>query len=409
MMPLAHPDPARPRRRAAAFAATLAALLSIGTALPAQAYSPGSIDLAFTRVASGLSRPVVVTNAGDGTNRLFIVEQDGRIKVRQPSGTISTYLDINTRVYSGGNEQGLLGLAFHPNFESNGRFYVYYTRSGGDIVIAEYRQRGSSPNTASTTERLLFTIEHSAHNNHNGGQLAFGKDGMLYAAVGDGGSGGDPNGNGQNLNTLLGKILRFSPVGDGPGDYYVPASNPFVGKTGLDLIWQYGLRNPWRFSFDPATGDLWIGDVGQESWEEVDWAMASTTGRSPGNGYNWGWSCFEGFHQYTQYRTCNPSNDRFPVAEMSSQTGSANCSVTGGYVYRGTAYPDMRGTYIFGDYCSGRVWALHADASTTATQNEFLLRDTGYNISAFGEDENGYLYLASLGTGEVFRLRDTTP
>jgi glucose/arabinose dehydrogenase len=394
-------------RRLASLATLLAGAALISAAgLSAAGYAPGSIDLAFTRVASGLTRPVYMANAGDGTHRKFVVEQDGRIRVYADNwAPLGTYLDIRSRVRSpadgGDTEQGLLGLAFHPNFEGNSRFYVNYTNINGDTIIAEYRQRTGNPNTASTSERRLLFID-QPYSNHNGGQLAFGLDGYLYVGTGDGGSSGDPGNRAQNTNSLLGKILRFNPVGPGGTGISIPSSNPFVGVSGDDRIWSYGLRNPWRFSFDRSLGDLWIGDVGQDRYEEVDWTRASRTTRlNAGRGRNYGWSCFEGRHTF---KSCNPSNDTFPVAEYSHSYG---CSVTGGYVYRGSAYPDMKGVYIFGDYCSGRIWSL--DAGGDGNQAEALLRDTGYLISSFGEDERGYLYLTSHGSGEVFRLRDTTP
>jgi glucose/arabinose dehydrogenase len=395
-------------RRLASVAALLAGTVLMSAAgLTSAGYAPGAIDLAFTRVASGLTRPVYVANAGDGTHRKFVVEQDGRIRVYADSwAPLGTYLDIRSRVRSpadgGGNEQGLLGLAFHPNFEGNSRFYVNYTDNNGNTVIAEYRQRTGNPNTASTTERRILGIG-QPYDNHNGGQLAFGIDGLLYIGTGDGGSSGDPGNRAQNItSTLLGKILRINPVESGTRAYTIPSSNPFVGVTGDDRIWSYGLRNPWRFSFDRSLGDLWIGDVGQNRYEEVDWTRASRTTRlNAGRGRNYGWSCFEGRHTF---KACNPSNDTFPVAEYSHSYG---CSVTGGYVYRGSAYPDMQGVYFFADYCSGRIWSL--DSGGDGNQAEALLRDTSYSISSFGEDERGYLYITSLGSGEVFRLRDTTP
>jgi glucose/arabinose dehydrogenase len=396
-------------RRLVGLAALLAGgLLTAGSGLASAGYEPGTIDLAFTRVASGLTRPVYVANAGDGTHRKFVVEQDGRIRVYADNwAPLGTYLDIRSRVRSpadgGDNEQGLLGLAFHPNFEGNSRFYVNYTEGDGDTVIAEYRQRSSNPNVASTGERRLLHID-QPYSNHNGGQLAFGLDGLLYIGTGDGGGSGDPGNRAQNKSSLLGKILRINPVQSGTRAYTIPSSNPFVGVTGNDLIWSYGLRNPWRFSFDRSLGDLWIGDVGQNNWEEIDWARANRTSkRNAGKGWNFAWSCREGFHTYKSCST-PPEPFRSPVAEYSHSYG---CSVTGGYVYRGSKYPDMKGVYIFGDYCSGRIWALNASATTYAQQSERLLRDTGYLISSFGEDERGYLYLVN-HSGEVFRLRDTT-
>jgi glucose/arabinose dehydrogenase len=406
-------------RQLSAGALLLAAILLASTGgLVSAGYTPGAIDLGFSRVASGLSRPVLLTHAGDGSQRRFIVEQDGRIRILTGSGVLLTtpFLDIRGRVRSpadgGGNtERGLLGLAFHPSYETNGLFYVNYTRqttsssTNGDTVIAEYHRSSTNADRASATERTVLVIN-QPYSNHNGGGIAFGPDGFLYIATGDGGSSGDPGDRAQNKSSLLGKILRINPRKTSSGrPYSVPSSNPFYGDVpGDSRIWSYGLRNPWRFSFDRTLGDLWIGDVGQNTWEEIDWSKASrTTGRNAGRGRNYGWDQWEGRHCFEDCP--NPTTGyTFPVAEYSHTYG---CSVTGGYVYRGTAYPDMQGAYIFGDYCSGRIWAVNSAGD--GNQAEVLLRDTGYMISSFGEDERGRLYLTSWSSGEVFRLRDTTP
>ena len=350
----------------------------------------------LTRVASGLKSPVFVTNAGDGSNRLFIVEQPGRILVMKNGQLLSRpFLDIRLLVAFGG-ERGLLSVAFDPDFEVNGVFVVDYTRNSGhvgDTVIARYKAaQGSDVADPASAQTLLVISQPQA--NHNGGQLAFGPDGYLYIGMGDGGAGGDtgaghaPQGNGQSLTTLLGKLLRIDVPAT--GGYTIPATNPKLGSTARREIWSYGLRNPWRFSFDRATGALYIGDVGQNAWEEIDVRPRS----SPG-GENYGWPVFEGTHTYRGGRL---SGDVKPVTQYSHASG--NCSVSGGYVYRGQKIQSMFGFYFFGDYCSGRVWTLVDFQGRWTTS---LLLDTSYLISSFGEDEAGELYLVHLG-GAVYRF-----
>jgi glucose/arabinose dehydrogenase len=337
-----------------------------------------------------LNDPVGVTNAGDGSGRLFILEQDGLIRIFQNGALLATpFLDIRDRVLSGG-ERGLLGLAFHPQYAQNGYFYVNYTNLQGNTIIARFQVSSGDPNHAdpSSEKRLIFVQQ--PYPNHNGGEVAFGPDGYLYLGLGDGGSQGDPNDHGQSLNTLLGKILRIDVDHGDP--YAIPPDNPFQGK-GKAEIWAYGLRNPWRFSFDRATGDLYIGDVGQDLWEEIDYLPAG----SPG-GTNFGWSYMEGFHTYRN-RT-PPQNLQLtpPVAEYSHQFG---CAVTGGYVYRGQELPDWQGVYLFGDYCSGNVWGL-LRSPDGSWQQEMLYQNVG-RISSFGEDEAGEIYLTDL-SGNLFQL-----
>ncbi len=347
-------------------------------------------DITLVPVVSGLNSPVYITHSGDSTNRLFIVEQSGRILIREPSSPLpTTFLDIRSKVRSGG-ELGLLGLAFHPNFEENRRFFVNYTRSqSGQIktVIAEYGATAQDPGSASPIERVLLEFD-QPFSNHNGGHLAFGPDGYLYVGTGDGGSGGDPFRQGQNRNTLLGKILRIDV--DGALPFAIPPDNPFVGEPGVrQEIWAYGLRNPWRFSFDRLTGELYAADVGQNNWEEVDLVV---------KGGNYGWNIMEGAHCFPPSQIgCNTSGLVLPIAEYGRTEGR---SVTGGYVYRGSRSTVFRGAYIFGDFASRRIWSLARSGSRWIRSEQLRSRSA---ISSFGEDEPGELYLVDY-SGTIFRL-----
>jgi glucose/arabinose dehydrogenase len=298
---------------------------------------------------------------------------------------------------SGGSEQGLLGLAFHPAYATNGRFFVDYTDAAGDTRVVEF-QVSADPDSASAIEKEILFVD-QPFSNHNGGQLAFGPDGNLYVGLGDGGSGGDPQGNGQSLGTLLGKILRLDV--DAASPYAVPTDNPFVGRAGAKgEIWSYGLRNPWRFSFDPETGAMWIGDVGQDQWEEIDMEPAAQGGR------NYGWNRMEGTHCYPPGSACSPTGLTLPVAEYEHRAG---CSVTGGFVYRGMELPELRGTYFYGDYCTGLVRSLRQVNGGPAEQRDWtpaLRRTSGgamEGLSSFGVDSRGELYLVLL-SGEIYRL-----
>ena len=335
-------------------------------------------------VAGGFDRPLDIQHAGDGSGRLFIVEQGGLIRILQNGQILEPpFLDISERVDDRGNEQGLLGLAFHPDFAGNGFFYVNYTEQGGDTVIARFTATG---NTADPNREVRLLGVQQPFPNHNGGGLAFGPDGYLYIGLGDGGSGGDPQGNGQNPKTLLGKILRIDVNSGDP--YAIPSDNPFGAE-----VFHYGLRNPWRFSFDALTGDLWIGDVGQGSWEEIDFLPAGTPG-----GINFGWNRYEGLHDYTSGD--QPENYRPPLFEYSHSEG---CSVTGGYVYRG-AMPEWQGVYFYGDFCSGKVWgALRLADASEETSVSTVLFETGAALTSFGVDESGEVYLADR-TGSILRL-----
>jgi len=362
--------------------------------------SPDKDSFKLARFVDGLQSPVYATDAQDGSGRFFIVEQIGRIRVLKNGQLLATpFLDIHSLVVSGG-ERGLLSVAFHPDFASNGVFVVNYTRASpnaadvGDTVIARYRVTPPGADVANpSTGQTLLTID-QPQPNHNGGLAMFGPDGMLYIGMGDGGSAGDlgaghaPQGNGQSLGTLLGKMLRIQVGRTGP--YTVPGDNPSLGAGTRPEIWAYGLRNPWRFSFDRATGDMYIGDVGQNVWEEIDVQPAGSAG-----GTNYGWPVWEGAHPY---RGGSLVGDTKPVADYSHAGG--NCSVTGGYVYRGTRVPSLRGFYFYGDYCSGRLWSL---VQLGGQWHASLILDTDLLISSFAEDETGELYIVDL-RGSVYRF-----
>jgi len=304
---------------------------------------------------------------------------------------IGTFMDISERIRSGG-EQGLLGLVFHPDFESNGRFFVNYTHPRGDTVVSEFGLDAAG-NGDPNSERILLTIA-QPYSNHNGGMIAFGSDGYLYIGMGDGGSGGDPHGYGQRLDTLLGKMLRIDVNSGDP--YGIPADNPYAdGNGGLPEIWSSGLRNPWRFAFDRATGGMFIGDVGQNVREEINVEPAGEGGR------NYGWNIMEADRCYDQ-SSCNRQGLTLPAASYGRDDGS--CSVTGGYVYRGSAFPDLYGGYVYSDYCSGVLWAFDAESALeTGAANAVALGESGTSPSSFGEDEAGELYLVGHG-GAVYRL-----
>jgi glucose/arabinose dehydrogenase len=341
-------------------------------------------------VADGLERPVGLFNAGDGSGRLFVLEQPGTIRIIKEGEVLPTpFLDIVDRVGSGGSEQGLLGLAFHPNYAENGHFYVNYTDRNGNTVIARFSVSDNPDQADPASEVQLLGVE-QPFGNHNGGMLAFGPDGYLYLGLGDGGSAGDPFGNAQSLSTLLGKILRID-VDDGD-PYAIPPDNPFASGGGRPEIWAYGLRNPWRFSFDLLTNDLYIGDVGQNQWEEIDFLPAG----SPG-GANFGWNYREGAHPYEGSPPAG-LNLIDPVAEYDHSQG---CSVTGGYVYRGQDLPDWSGVYLYGDYCSGLVWGL-LHLPDGSWQNARLF-ESGARITSFGQDQAGEIYLVDY-QGGIYRL-----
>ena len=347
-----------------------------------------SASIRLVPFLGGLSSPVLLTNARDGSNRRFIVEQGGVIKVLQPGATVPTvFLNITTKVLSGG-ERGLLGLAFHPQYLTNRRFFVYYTRqTDGANTVGEYHASAGDPNVADTAETVLFAIP-DPFANHNGGMIGFGPDGFLYIGTGDGGSGNDPGNRSQNINNLLGKMLRIDvDTPNGPVPYSSPPSNPFFGAIpGADEIYAYGFRNPWRWSFDRANGEPWVGDVGQNAREEIDKVVL---------GGNYGWRIWEGTScTGNDPGLCNPAGFIFPIAEYSHAGG--RCSVTGGYVYRGSRWSLPVGGYLYTDFCTGEIFQYLNGTSTRVL-------DVNFNISSFGEDEVGEVYAVSLG-GAVYRF-----
>jgi glucose/arabinose dehydrogenase len=348
----------------------------------------------LVEVAGGLTRPVSITHAGDGSERLFVVEQGGMVRVLV-AGELHAepYLDLTRRTEARG-ERGLLGLAFHPRFAENGRLFVHYTDRSGTTIVSELRTPDpAAPRVDAGTERIVLS-QSQPYANHNGGQIAFGPDGYLYIALGDGGSGGDPLDAGQDLSTWLGTLLRIDVDGGEP--YAVPNSNPFVGnRSARPEIWAYGLRNPWRFSFDRETGDLWIADVGQNAVEEVNLQSASSRG-----GENYGWRLMEGDRCFQPPSGCQDGTLVLPVITYTHGSGWGR-SVTGGYVYRGSELPDLVGRYVFGDFVSGRIFVAEGrDGGWTARP----LLDPGFSVSTFGQDEAGELYVAAYDSGRLYRF-----
>jgi glucose/arabinose dehydrogenase len=350
--------------------------------------------IALEPVADGLQSPLFAGHAGDGSGRLFVLEQPGRIRVIRDGRLLEEpYLDLSRRIASGG-ERGLLGLAFSPAFATDGRLYVNYTDRDGNTVVSEIVAPDPAADRADpASERVLLVID-QPYPNHNGGALAMGADGLLWIATGDGGSGGDPLGAGQRLDTLLGKLLRIDPRPAGGAPYGIPADNPFVGRSDARAeIWAYGLRNPWRFSFDRQTGDLWVADVGQNAFEEVNrWPAGSPAGP------NFGWNTMEASACFDPAEGCSTEGLVLPVDEYGHDLG---CSVTGGYVYRGEAIPGLAGTYLFADFCSGTIWGLDAAADAPAAR---VLLESGVSVASFGEDEAGELYVVDLAGGRVLRV-----
>lgn len=390
-------------------AAALAIGALVASAIPAAAQGPAgdSAQMTFPTILTGYSRPVLVTHTGAANRRIFIVEQTGRIRIATfTNGTwkkVGTFLDLRSKVtdQSISSEQGLLGLAFHPRYAANGRFYVNYTRRGsggkrGDTVIAEYRRK--SINKADPASARILRVIDQPYTNHNGGHLAFGPDGYLYIGSGDGGSSGDPGDRAQDLGSRLGKILRIDPIdpdGQGPLRYAIPPDNPYIGETEKrQEIWSSGLRNPWRFSIDRATGDLLIGDVGQNEYEEIDWS-ASGEDAVGGKGVDFGWDTCEGNHRYPGGGLCDHDTNGFeaPVFEYTHSDGGpadGGCSVTGGHVFRGPGADAWRGIYLFADFCTGNVTAITGDGT------RLLTRAGGGGLSSFGEDAAGRLYVTRL-------------
>lgn len=352
------------------------------------------LQITLTSVATGFTSPVDLENAGDGTSRLFVVEQGGTIRILQNGTVLPTpFLDITAKVTSGG-ETGLLGLTFHPGYSQNPLFYLNYTlTTGGQLqtVIAEYRASAGNPNVADpNSERILLRVN-QPFANHKAGQLAFGADGMLYFGLGDGGSGGDPNGNGQNTQVLLGKMLRIDVDHTSTGKQYaIPNDNPFVNGGGLPEIWAYGMRNPWRFSFDPPTGRLFLADVGQDAYEEIDIVT---------KGNNYGWNVMEGTHCFNPASGCNMTGLTLPIIDYSHSEGA---TVIGGFVYHGALIPALQNAYLFGDFSNGKMWILQQPTTNNWTRT--LVLSSGRQISSFGRDEAGELYVVDY-TGSVLQVR----
>lgn len=347
--------------------------------------------LALGKMIASVEKPTSITHANDGSRRLFITEQAGRIVIVKSGEQLKEpFLDIRNRVSCCG-ERGLLSAAFPPGFSAKGYFYVNYTDRAGETVVARFRITKDLDRADAASEEVILTVK-QPFANHNGGQLAFGPDGFLYIGMGDGGSGGDPFGNGQKTDTLLGKLLRVD-VESNVKPYGIPSSNPFAGKQGvLQEIWALGLRNPWRFSFDRKTGNLFIADVGQNKYEEVNVQSASSKG-----GENYGWKVMEGLHCF-KAKPCDPRGLVLPAVEYDHDAG---CSVTGGMVYRGRTFPVLDGIYLYGDYCSGRIWGLKNSGGPWASKE---LARTKLSISTFGEDEAGELYVADYDGGGIYRI-----
>jgi glucose/arabinose dehydrogenase len=379
--------------RLAASMPLLLAACSSGNGAPSDQPPADTSALVLEQVAKGLAFPLYLT-APPGDDRLFIVEKGGRIRIVE-NGTLrpDPFLDISSLV-SGGSEQGLLGLAFHPDYESNGRFFVDYTDRGGDTRIVQYHV-GSDANAADPASAHMLLTVHQPYSNHNGGQLAFGPDGYLYVGMGDGGSGGDPQGHGQNAGDLLGSLLRLDVSAD--TGYAIPPDNPWVDSAGArGEVWSIGLRNPWRFSFDRSNGDLYIADVGQNEIEEVDVSPRASGG---GRGANYGWNIMEGNSCFSS-GSCDRSGLVLPATQYTHADG---CSVSGGYVYRGDAIPSLQGTYFYADFCSGWVRSFRYVNGTATEQRSWPSLAPGGNVPSFGEDANGELYVMS-ANGGVYRV-----
>jgi len=411
----------RPRRRLAAVATAFVALAVVAgcgstdvsgplagspssgltSALPGATgpFDPAGLHVTLENVATGLQSPLAIVNAHDGSNRLFVVEQGGRIRIVK-DGTLqpTPFLDISDRISSGG-ERGLLGLAFHPGFPTDPRLFVDYTDGNGDTQVSSFTVNPATPDQADPGSEIKILHVQQPYANHNGGAVVFGPDGKLYVSFGDGGSGGDPQGNGQNARTLLGKILRIDiDGGSGETHYAIPPDNPYADRSaGSPEIWLTGLRNPWRISFDRATGDLWIGDVGQSAWEEIDVHRAGAPG-----GTNYGWNRMEGRHCFQPSSGCDESGLTMPVTEYGHDQG---CTVIGGNVVRGPDQPALIGGYLFADYCSGRICAI--DPSTDTYRDPTVVADSGHSIAAFGEDEAGNVYAVDISAGALLRVTAT--
>jgi glucose/arabinose dehydrogenase len=382
---------------------------TVSPAATTDAFNPSKVSLNLTLFKGGFAAPLLVTNAHDGSGRLFVVEQAGAIRVIKGGVVLPTpLLDLRGRITSGG-ERGLLGLAFDSRYPASPYIYVSFTDVKGNSAISRYTVRAGRDVIVPGSGIRILTIT-QPYPNHNGGNIAFGPDGYLYIGMGDGGSAGDPQNRAQNLSSLLGKMLRIDVHHrTRTRPYAIPSTNPYVRRIGNDLIWSRGLRNPWRWSFDTATGALWIGDVGQGAWEEIDRSLKSGT-TPAGRGANYGWSALEGRSCFKPALGCSTAHKNMPLVVYPHATaGAANCSVTGGYVYRGHGSPALVGGYVFGDFCSGRIWVVSATAGTPATPT-LVRSDTAsphLSISSFGRDEAGELYVTDLSGGGIYRISAT--
>ena len=361
--------------------------------------APGPADVRLQEVATGLDFPVLVTTPPGDMDRLFVVEKSGKIRIIRNGSVVSTpFLDVGALISDGG-ERGLLGLAFHPGYASNGRFAIHYTNTAGDTRVVTYRV-STNPDLADPSSAQVILAVDQPFSNHNGGMIEFGPDGKLYIGLGDGGSGGDPFGNGQDRNTLLGKLLRLDVNANGQAS--IPSDNPFVGQGGRrGEIWSYGLRNPWRFSFDRETGDLYVADVGQNSREEVDVAPQSS---ERGKGWNYGWDIMEG-NACFEGPGCNGLDLAHPALDYSHNDG---CSVTGGYVYRGSALPLLQGHYFYADWCQGWVRSFRWTGTAVTDLRDWATLRPGGQIPSFGQDARGELYVMT-SSGRVYRIVAATP
>jgi glucose/arabinose dehydrogenase len=390
------PSPAAPSNPGASVTTVPSASSAVPSAGLGSSFDPAGQTVDTEVVVAGLVAPVDVANAGDGSGRLFVVEQAGRIRIVKDRTIVAEpFLDITNQIASGG-ERGLLGLAFHPDYPADPRLFVDYTDLDGNTVIAQFRVDPTNPDLADRASETVLLHITQPFANHNGGAVVFGPDGMLYIGMGDGGSAGDPQGNGQRLDTLLAKVLRID-VNSPPGSaspYLVPSDNPFVANTqAKPEIWLTGLRNPWRMRFDRATGDLWIGDVGQNAWEEIDVARAGTSG------LDYGWNRMEGFHCYEPPDGCDQTGLTLPLAEYGHADG---CAVIGGVVVRDPRQVRLDGGYLFGDACSDNLWLM---SSTGDSRREpAIVAKLGRTLSSIGEGEDGTVYATSLSPGELLRF-----
>lgn len=349
-------------------------------------------SITLEEFATGFTAPVEIINAND--SRMFVVQQNGIIKILQSNGTVNStnFLNISSKITYGG-ERGLLGLAFHPQYPTNGYFFVYYNDTGGNITVARYTRSSANPDVADpATEKIVLNLP-KPFDNHNGGSIHFAPDGYLWVVTGDGGSGGDPNNNAQNKNSLLGKLLRLDI--NSTGAYNIPPGNPFVGIDGADEVWAYGLRNAWKFNFDTVSGNVMIADVGQGQIEEIN-RMPLTQA-----GINYGWRCYEGNNTYNTAGCPAQLTITFPVAAYDHSGGK--CSITGGYVYRGTQFPALQGRYFFADYCSTQIGNLNSDDSITWTS-----AFSGNNFSTFGVNNQNELFVAAVNSGKIFKITTTS-